>query len=263
MASPPRDVHRARVPRRGARRSRRRSHAPRRGGSDGTSTLRTAEEFNYAAGTWREVASMSRPRARLAAASVGERTFAVGGYDGAEYLDLVEAFTPGPPDAKPGSLAAAGSWTKCTPLSAGRSTMGLAACQGTLYAVGGFAAPHYLATVEAYDPRANQWWGCAPLAAPRRDLGLAAVEHRNTLVCAGGYDGNAYLGVVEGSIRGRIIGARWRRCGSRGSCWGCARRGTRCSRWAGSTERRRFEPRRCTTCARTGGGRRRRWPRRG
>ena len=168
------------------------------GGSDGASTLRTAEAFNYAANTWREVASMSRPRIWLAAASVGERTFAVGGYDGAEYLDLVEAFAPGPPDAKPNSLAAAGSWTKCAPLSAGRSTMGLAACQGTLYAVGGFAAPHYLATVEAYDPRANQWWGCAPLAAPRRDLGLAAVEHRNTLVCAGGYDGNAYLGVVEG-----------------------------------------------------------------
>ena len=168
------------------------------GGSDGRSTLSTAEEFNYAAGTWREVASMSRPRIWLAAASVGECTYAVGGYDGAEYLDLVEVYSPGPPDAKPGSLAAAGSWRKCKPLSAGRSTMGLAACQGTLYAVGGFAAPHYLATVEAYDPRANQWWGCAPLAAPRRDLGLAAVEHRNTLVCAGGYDGNAYLGVVEG-----------------------------------------------------------------
>ena len=91
------------------------------------------------------------------------------------------------------------SWTTCTPLSAVGATMGLAACQGTLYAVGGFAAPHYLATVEAYDPRANQWWGCAPLAAPRRDLGMCAAVERETRWCAlGGYDGNAYLGVVEG-----------------------------------------------------------------
>ena len=111
---------------------------------------------------------MSRPRIWLAAASVGERTFAVGGYDGAEYLDLVEAFTPGPPDAKTGFARRRGVVDQVYTLSAGRSTMGLAACQGTLYAVGGFAAPHYLATVEAYDPRANQWWGCAPLAAPAR-----------------------------------------------------------------------------------------------
>ena len=81
---------------------------------------------------------------------------------------------------------------KCQPY-----TLGLTSCTGTLYAVGGFAAPHYLSTVEAYDPNANQWWGVAPLRSPRRDLGLCAVEHRHMLVCAGGYDGNSYLGAVE------------------------------------------------------------------
>lgn len=100
--------------------------------------------------------------------------------------------------AKPGSSAAAGRWDQCHPLSNGRSTLGLAACAGTLYAVGGFAAPRYLSTVEAYDPNADQWWGVAPLRSPRRDLGLTAVEHRHMLVCAGGYDGNSYLGAVEG-----------------------------------------------------------------
>ena len=36
-------------------------------------------------------------------------------------------------------------------------------------------------------------------AAPsaRRDLGLCALESRQTLVAAGGYDGNAYLGAVD------------------------------------------------------------------
>ena len=127
------------------------------GGSDGTSTLSSVEEFNYGAGVWRHVAPMSRPRIWLAAATLGDNTFAVGGYDGAEYLDLVEMYTPGLEGAKQGSAAAAGRWDACRSLSNGRSTMGLAACQGTLYAVGGFAAPHYLSTVEAYDPNANQW----------------------------------------------------------------------------------------------------------
>jgi len=118
-------------------------------------------------------------------------------YDGAEYLSLVEVYKAGPEGAKVGSAAAAGRWEACHPLSNGRSTLGLAGCNGTLYAVGGFAAPHYLSTVEAFDPNANQWWGVAPLRTPRRDLGLAAVEHRHMLVCAGGYDGNKYLGAVE------------------------------------------------------------------
>ena len=153
------------------------------------------EAFNYAASTWREVASMSRPRIWLPPrAWANERSRWVD--TTARYLDLVEAFAPGRPTRNrvrsPPRVV-----TKCTPSPRGGAPWASPRARGRC-AVGGFAAPHYLATVEAYDPRANQWWGCAPLAAPRRDLGLAAVEHRNTLVCAGGYDGNAYLGVVEG-----------------------------------------------------------------
>ena len=40
---------------------------------------------------------MSRPRIWLGAATVGDHVFAAGGYDGAEYLDLVEVYRPGPP----------------------------------------------------------------------------------------------------------------------------------------------------------------------
>ena len=66
------------------------------GGSDGQSTLSSVEEFNYGAGTWRNLAAMSRPRIWLAAATLGDATFAAGGYDGAEYLNLVEVYRPGP-----------------------------------------------------------------------------------------------------------------------------------------------------------------------
>ena len=167
------------------------------GGSDGKGALASCEAFDYEAGEWREIASMSRPRIWLGAATVGDHVFAAGGYDGAEYLDLVEVYRPGPPEAKPGSVSAAGRWERCRSLSSGRSTLGLVGCLGTLYAVGGFTAPHYLSTCEAYDPNADQWWGVAPLGQPRRDLGLAAIEHRHMLVAAGGYDGRKYLGAVE------------------------------------------------------------------
>ena len=167
------------------------------GGSDGKGALASCEAFDYEAGEWREIASMSRPRIWLGAATVGDHVFAAGGYDGQEYLDLVEVYRPGPPEAKPGSVSAAGRWERCRSLSSGRSTLGLVGCLGTLYAVGGFTAPHYLSTCEAYDPNADQWWGVAPLGQPRRDLGLAAIEHRHMLVAAGGYDGRKYLGAVE------------------------------------------------------------------
>ena len=163
------------------------------GGSDGASTLATCEAFNYGANAWRSVASMSRPRIWLSAASCQDAIFAVGGYDGAEYLDLVEAYRPGNADHRDH----AGRWTTCKPLSSGRSTMGLCGLNGTLYAAGGFAAPRYLATAEAFDPGANQWWGVAPMASPRRDLGMCALEARGLVVALGGYDGERYLGSVE------------------------------------------------------------------
>jgi hypothetical protein len=167
------------------------------GGTDGRETLRSAEAFDFDLCTWRAIAPMRTPRIWLAAATVGRVTYAVGGYDGKEYLDVVEAFVPGPEDAAPNSAEALGRWERRSSLSSGRSTCGIAACGGILYCVGGFASPHYLSLSEAYDPAADRWWSVAPLSSPRRDLGACALEARRTLVCAGGYDGNAYVSIVE------------------------------------------------------------------
>ena len=101
---------------------------------------------------------------------------------GSEYLDLVEVYRPGPPEAKPGSVSALGRWERCRPLSSGRSTLGLVGCLGTLYAVGGFTAPHYLSTCEAYDPNADQWWGLRRLGAPR--AGTWAGRRLSTGTCS-------------------------------------------------------------------------------
>jgi hypothetical protein len=52
------------------------------GGSDGARVLRSAEAFDFVLGEWRSLAPMSAPRIWLGAATVGSRTYAVGGYDG-------------------------------------------------------------------------------------------------------------------------------------------------------------------------------------
>jgi len=160
------------------------------GGSDGQSTLDTVEEFSTQQNRWREVAPMPTRRIWLGCAAVGNLVIAAGGYDGHEYLNTVEAFDPT-------KNVPSGEWRSCQSMSMGRSTLGLGSMSGTIYAVGGFVAPNYLSTVEAYDPNANQWWGVHPLKQPRRDLGVAALDN-HMLVAIGGYDGHSYLSVCEG-----------------------------------------------------------------
>ena len=72
----------------------------------------------------------------------------MGGYDGSKYLDLVEAFVPGPEDAPVGSTAAQGRWVRCASLSRAKHG-GRRELRGVLYCAGGFCAPHYLSLSEA------------------------------------------------------------------------------------------------------------------
>ena len=220
------------------------------GGSDGASTLATCEAFNYGANAWRSVASMSRPRIWLSAASCQDAIFAVGGYDGAEYLDLVEAYRPGNADHRDH----AGRWTTCKPLSSGRSTMGLCGLNGTLYAAGGFAAPQYLATAEAFDPGRTSGGGWRLWRRRGATSGCARSRRGGSWWRSAGTTGSGTSGAWRRWTRGRTGGGRWRRCGGRGSSWRRARGGTRRSPSGGSTGGRRCGRWRCTTRGRTDGG---------
>ena len=140
---------------------------------------------------WRPVAPMATRRIWMGSVSVGEVAFAVGGYDGRDYLRVVEAFVA------PMDSASVGSWRPCAPMACGRSTPGVAALAGVIYVAGGFESPHYLASCEAYDPGSNTWWSIAPLGSPRRDLGMAALEPFGLVLACGGYDGNSYSAAVE------------------------------------------------------------------
>jgi len=162
------------------------------GGSGGAAPLDSCEALPPGEGAaWRRVARMATRRVWHSAAALGERVYVAGGYDGTRYLSCCEVLDMA-------QDAPRGMWRTLSPLGRGRSTLGLASLSGLLYAVGGFCAPNYLATVEAYDPQADAWWSCPPLREPRRELGVAALQQHGMIIACGGYDGERYVAACEG-----------------------------------------------------------------
>lgn len=161
------------------------------GGWDGTHYLDTVYRYDIAADTWSLEASLSRPRAFAAAANESGVIYLAGGYDGHRVLDLFESYDP--------LLADAGlnPWRELQPLHVPRAGLGLAALNGSLYAVGGgWQRP--VSTSERYDIAGGVWSDFdTPLSGAWRMLGLSPVELRNGsfLAAVGGWSGG-YLSAV-------------------------------------------------------------------
>jgi hypothetical protein len=167
------------------------------GGYDG-GTAAAVEAYDPVRNTWtcsvgdtganctaRNLAPLPTARSRLGAATGPDgRIYAVGGYDGRNYLATVEAYDP-----------RTNSWTPLAGMPTARGALGVATGgDGRIYAVGGWlgsdAATYNV--VEAYDPVANTWATVAPVSAARR--GLATVN---------GPDGQIYaIGGCEGTALG-------------------------------------------------------------
>ncbi len=64
------------------------------GGFDDNSPLDSVEKYNAVTNTWSLVASMSCPRGGVGVAALGGKIYAVGGHDGTNYLNSVEAYDP-------------------------------------------------------------------------------------------------------------------------------------------------------------------------
>lgn len=67
------------------------------------------------------------------------------------------------------------TWTMVSPMAGARSTCGVAALRGRLYAVGGRDGGACLRSVECYDPATNHWANCAPMT--RRRGGVSVSIH--------------------------------------------------------------------------------------
>ncbi len=124
--------------------------------------------------SWTTRASLPTARYGLGVATGNDGTvYAVGGAWGAASgvdtsLATVEAYTP-----------TSDTWSTKPSMPGGtRSQLGVAACGGKIYALGGWHwnGTEYVlvGTVEAYDPSSNAWATKAPMPTPRVYLGVAA-----------------------------------------------------------------------------------------
>ena len=96
---------------------------------------------------------------------------------------------------------AASGQAAAAPMATARSTFGMAALGGKIYAAGGIVkdddeAVSSTSAVEAYDPQSNTWSAVAPMGTARGAFGLAVM--RGKLFTAGGSsNGNGVQATAE------------------------------------------------------------------
>ncbi|KAK4313697.1 hypothetical protein Pmani_014986 [Petrolisthes manimaculis] len=112
----------------------------------GTHITPTCEKYDPGSNTWIPVAPLGQARAYLGLAVLQDRLYAVGGYDGAKWLSLVEVYNP-----------FRDQWTSVSPMISARSSFGITVSRGRIYCLGGFSGGSILNTVEKYNPRTNTW----------------------------------------------------------------------------------------------------------
>ncbi|CAK0891012.1 unnamed protein product [Prorocentrum cordatum] len=142
----------------------------------GFQSLRSAECFDTARGTWELLPPMTEQRADLAAASAGGRLYVCGGrpqiFRG-ECLDSAECFDP-----------AVGAWAPLPPMAEARSRTRAAVLQGLLYVVGGYSGSEFVASAERLDPATGRWEALPRMSAERADPAVAVLGGR-LYVCGG------------------------------------------------------------------------------
>ena len=116
------------------------------GGGDNT-CLSTAERFDFKTGKWEMITPMKEPRRALSAVALPDGIYAIGGYNGKEYISTVEKFD-----------FFTNEWVTVKRMKKARCTLSAVAstdCQ-YLYAIGGFNGSA-LNSVERYDVNKEEW----------------------------------------------------------------------------------------------------------
>jgi N-acetylneuraminic acid mutarotase len=151
------------------------------GGSAPNVELATVEAYDPSTNSWSARAAMPEPREVSGAGVVNGVIYAAGGSGTADYSKL-EAYDP-----------KTNSWTTKSPMPSLRMGVAVGQVGGLLYLAGGFDFLGYLgpggtdqsfATVQAYDPTANDWEPVSPMLTPRAYAATAIAE--DTLYVMGG-----------------------------------------------------------------------------
>ena len=148
-------------------------------------------------GVWRTAAPAQAKRTEVAAVTLRDKIYLVGGFEEPGLGNLTNlAITPLVEEYDP----ATDRWTTKAPLPVGLHHVGIGATGGRLYVIGGYRQSglrvwHPVATLYAYDPNRDVWAELAPMPTPRGALAVAELEGR--LYAIGGYDRKANSRAVE------------------------------------------------------------------
>ena len=141
------------------------------GSSRGVEANAFTQEYDPAAGTWREVALMPSVASHAGAAALNGKIYVVGGFVANVHVGAVNRVFE--------YDVAANTWRALAPLSAPRGSPGVVALNGKIHAIGGRNPDRQtVATHEIYDPATNTWSMAAPLPLARDHLGIAVMGGR-------------------------------------------------------------------------------------
>jgi hypothetical protein len=150
----------------------------------------TRPAFNGAT-PWQSHVAMDVARFSLAAATVNDRLYAIGGVDGAcpspgpscpfGPLGTVEVFDPMVTLIAQFDQA----WTPRQSMATPRSGLATAVVNDRIYAIGGHTSGGSpVASMESYDPSSNTWSARAPMSSARANMAAAVIN--GTIYAAGG-----------------------------------------------------------------------------
>ena len=148
-------------------------------------------------GVWRTAAPAPTKRTEVAAATLNDKIFVVGGFEQPGLGNLLNfAITP----ALEAYDVSTDRWTSGAPMPVGLHHVGIGVAGGKLFVIGGYKQSVFsvwqpVATVYAYDPATDAWSERAPMPTPRG--ALAVTEHDGKLYAIGGYDRKANNAAVE------------------------------------------------------------------
>ncbi|XP_071490292.1 kelch-like protein 12 [Diadema antillarum] len=155
----------------------------------GRQPLSLVEEFNPKVSEWRTLPALDHGRRYLASVALGDRLYAIGGYDGTSRLSSVTCL-----DCSTLGEGESG-WIHLSPLSISRGLPGATAYKDLIYVAGGFDGDSRHSSVETYDPLIDRWTTATPMSVSREGAGL--VSTNGVIYSIGGYDGATILKSVE------------------------------------------------------------------
>ena len=113
-------------------------------------SLESVECFDPSTGVWTTINSMNEARCHLGVAVLGDKLFAIGGFNHDEYdLSSVECLDLSVPNS---------AWTPVAPMTMPRNGLGVAVTGGKVYVIGGYRNAR--TSMECFDPNEGpqgQW----------------------------------------------------------------------------------------------------------